>query len=217
LSVYLPAHFEERRIEVLHALIREEPLGTLVTAGPEGITANHVPFEIDPEPAPFGTLRAHVARANPVWRDHPPGAEALVIFQGASTYVSPSWYPSKRETGKVVPTYNYVVVHARGRLRAIDDPAWLRRLVGRLTDRHEAGSEHPWKVTDAPGDYVESQLRAIVGIEIVPGSLVGKWKLSQNRPPLDRDGVVRALERAGDARSLDMAKRVKDAPPPRGR
>jgi transcriptional regulator len=215
--VYLPAHFEERRIEVLHALIRERPLGTLVTMGPEGISANHVPFEVDPEPGPFGTLRAHVARANPVWRDHPSGAEALVIFQGASTYVSPSWYPSKLETGKVVPTYNYVVVHARGPLRAIEDSAWLRRLVGRLTDRHEARSEHPWKVTDAPADYVESQLRAIVGIEIVPGSLVGKWKVSQNRPPLDRDGVVRGLERAGDAQSLDMAKRVKDALPPRDR
>jgi transcriptional regulator len=215
--VYLPAHFEERRIDVLHGLIREQPLGTLVTMGSEGITANHVPFEVDPEPAPFGTLRAHVARANPVWRDHAPGAEALVIFQGASAYVSPSWYPSKRETGKVVPTYNYVVVHARGRLLAIEDPAWLRRLVGRLTDRHEAGSEHPWKVTDAPEDYIESQLRAIVGIEIVPGSLVGKWKVSQNRPPLDRDGVVRGLERAADARSLDMAKRVKDALPPRRR
>ena len=213
--MYLPAHFEERRIELLHALIREHPLGTLVTLGPGGLTANHVPFETDPEPAPFGTLRAHVARANPVWREHPAGADALVVFQGSSTYVSPSWYPSKGETGKVVPTYNYVVVHARGRLRVVDDAEWLRGLVGRLTDRHETGRPDPWKVTDAPDAYVESQLRAIVGLEMVPDSLVGKWKVSQNRPPLDRDGVARGLEGSQDPQSRDMARRVRDAMGPK--
>jgi transcriptional regulator len=209
--VYLPAHFEETRIELLHALIREHPLGTLVTLGPEGLTANHVPFEIDPEPAPLGTLRAHVARANTVWRDHPPDAEVLVVFQGPSAYVSPSWYPSKRETGKVVPTYNYVVVHARGRMRAIEDADWLRGLVGRLTDRHEAGGNPPWKVADAPAAYVESQLRAIVGIEIAPSRVTGKWKLSQNRPAADREAVVRGLERSADPQSVEMAKSFEDA------
>lgn len=211
MTVYLPAHFEERSVEILHALIREHPLGALVTLGPDGLAANHVPFEVDPEPAPFGTLRAHVARANPVWREHPRDADALVVFQAESGYVSPSWYPTKHDTAKVVPTYNYVVVHARGPLRAIDDAGWLRALVSRLTDRHEAGSEHPWKLTDAPEAFIESQLRAIVGIEIQPRSLIGKWKVSQNRPAVDREGVVRALENAGDARSLDMARRVKDA------
>ena len=211
LTVYLPAHFEERSVETLHALIREHPLGALITLGPDGLTANHVPFEIDPDPAPFGTLRAHVARANPVWREHPRDADALVVFQAASGYVSPSWYPTKRDTGKVVPTYNYVVVHARGTVRAIEDPGWLRGLVSRLTDRHEAESGHPWKVTDAPEDFIESQLRAIVGIEIRPHSLIGKWKVSQNRPAVDREGVVRALEDAGDAGSLDLARRVQDA------
>ncbi len=213
--MYLPPHFEERRTELLHKLILEHPLGTLVTLGADGITANHLPFEIDPEPAPFGTLRAHVARANPVWRDHAADAEALVVFQGASTYVSPSWYPSKQETGKVVPTYNYVVVHARGRLRAIEDPEWLRGLVGRLTDRHEAGRSKPWKVTDAPEGYILSQLRAIVGLEMVPTALVGKWKLSQNRPPADCDGVARALEGSPDAQSRDMARRVREATRPK--
>lgn len=214
--MYLPAHFEERRIDVLHDLIREHPLGTLITLGPDGIAANHVPFEVDPEPAPFGTLRAHVARANTVWRDHPADADALVVFQGPESYISPSWYPTKSETGKVVPTYNYVVVHARGRLRAIEDPQWLRGLVGRLTERHEAGRPQPWKVDDAPADFVRSQLRAIVGIEIVPDSLAGKWKVSQNRPPADREGVASALQRLGDPESLDMAELVKkssgDAP-----
>jgi transcriptional regulator len=208
MSMYLPAHFAEDRVEVLHGLIREHPLGTLVTLGPDGLAANHIPFEVDPLPAPFGAVRCHVARANPVWRDHPKESDALVIFQGPAAYVSPSWYPTKAETGKVVPTYNYVVVHAHGRLRAVDDPDWLRGLVERLTRRHEAGRPQPWKVDDAPEDYVKSQLRAIVGIEILPSRLVGKWKLSQNRPAADRDGVVRGLDELGSADARDMAERV---------
>jgi len=214
--VYLPSHFEERRVELLHRLIHEHPLGTLVTLGPDGIAANHIPFEVDPLPAPFGTLRGHVARANPVWSEHPQDSDALVVFQGPSAYVSPSWYPSKRETGKVVPTYNYVVVHAHGRLRAIDDPGWLRALVERLTERHETGRPHPWKVDDAPDDFVRSQLRAIVGIEIVPSRLLGKWKVSQNRQAADRDGVARGLRELGSADARDMAQRVEQAPRERG-
>ncbi len=205
--MYLPKHFEETRVDVLHGLIRAHPLGTLVTAGAGGLEANHVPFEIDPDPAPFGTLRAHVARANPVWRDG--AGDALVLFQGPEIYVTPSWYPTKRESGKVVPTWNYVAVHAYGRLRAIDDPAWLRAFVTRLTDRHEARRAAPWKVSDAPGDYVDQLLAAIVGIELPVARLLGKWKVSQNRPAADRAGVVAGLEGDGGDAARAMAAAVR--------
>jgi transcriptional regulator len=208
--MYLPAHFQESRTEVLHQLIHDHPLGALVTLGADGLTANHIPFEVDPQPSPFGTLHGHVARANPVWRDFSRDVEALVVFQGPAAYVSPSWYPTKQETGKVVPSYNYVVVHTRGTLRAIEDPVWLRALVERLTNRHEAGRRQPWKIGDAPEDFVENQLRAIVGIEIPITKLVGKWKVSQNRPAADREGVARGLEELEhpDARTIaDWVKR----------
>lgn len=205
--MYLPKHFEETRVDVLHGLIRAHPLGALVTAGAGGLEADHVPFEIDPDPAPFGTLRAHVARANPVWRDG--AGDALVLFQGPEIYVTPSWYPTKRESGKVVPTWNYVAVHAYGRLRAIDDPAWLRAFVTRLTDRHEARRAAPWKVSDAPGDYVDQLLAAIVGIELPVARLLGKWKVSQNRPAADRAGVVAGLEGDGGDAARAMAAAVR--------
>src|SRR5581483_11539556 len=164
--MYVPAHFSESRVEVLHALIRERPLGILVTFGAEGLSANHLPFEIAPEPHPFGLLRCHVARANPVWRDFSADHEALVIFTGPSTYVSPSWYPSKNESGEVVPTYNYLAAHAYGAMKVVHDAAWLRGLVTRLTERFETGREAPWRVSDAPAAFIEKQLGAIVGIEI---------------------------------------------------
>jgi transcriptional regulator len=189
--MYLPSHFEESRVDVLHGLVREHPLGTLVVSGPAGLDANHVPFLFDPEPRPYGTLRAHVARANDVWRKA--GSEVLVIFQGPSAYVSPGWYPSKKETGKVVPTFNYLAVHAWGRMSAVEDAAWLRAFVERLTQRFEAGRANPWAVSDAPSDFIDAQLRAIVGLEIPVSRLLGKWKLSQNRPAADREGVERAL------------------------
>src|SRR5262249_4721849 len=174
--------------------IRTYPLGTLVTLTAGGLEANHIPFEVTSDPAPFGTLRGHVARSNPVWRELSDGADALVIFHGPDSYVSPSWYPTKAESGKVVPTWNYVVVHAHGRPRFHHDPAWLRAFVEQLTDRHEgARSGEPWKVTDAPADYVDKQVGAIVGVEIPIARLVGKWKVSQNRPPQDRAGVVDGL------------------------
>jgi|SRR5215471_18177532 len=195
--MYLPKHFEETRVEVLHELIRAYPLGTLVTLTAGGLDANHIPFEVDPDPRPFGTLRGHVARANPIWREASPGADALVIFQGPDTYISPSWYPTKRETGKVVPTWNYVVVHAHGTPRFIDDRAWLRAFVEKLTDRHEAQRRAPWKVTDAPADYIDKQVGAIIGLEVPVTRLAGKWKLSQNRPAHDRAGVVEGLRRDG--------------------
>lgn len=195
--MYLPAHFEEKRAEVLHALVRDEPLGLLVTHGDAGLQANSVPFLLDAEAGPHGTLRAHVARANPLWRDGA-GREALVVFQGPQAYVSPGWYPAKAEHGKVVPTWNYVMVQARGTLRAIDDPRWLHALVSRLTATHEATQSKPWAVGDAPPDYIETMLRAIVGIEIELTALTGKWKVSQNRSAADRAGVAAALATGGE-------------------
>jgi transcriptional regulator len=209
--MYLPKHFEETRVETLHELIRAHPLGALVTPGPAGLTANHIPFEVDLDPAPLGTLRGHVARANPVWGETPPGAEVLVLFQGPETYISPSWYPSKQETARVVPTWNYAVVHAHGPLRAIEDRDWLRAFVTRLTDRHEAARREPWKVTDAPADFIDRQLGAIVGIEIPIARLVGKWKVSQNRPAPDRAGVVEGLSQVGHPAASAMAELVRRA------
>jgi transcriptional regulator len=208
--MYLPKHFAETRIEVLHALVRAHPLGALVTLGAGGLEANHIPFEIDPDPAPFGTLRGHVARANPLWRELSRGGDALAIFQGPSTYVSPSWYPSKQADGKVVPTWNYAVVHAYGPLRAVDDAAWLRAFVERLTNRHESGRTAPWHVTDAPADYVDKMVTAIVGIELPVTRLLGKWKTSQNRPARDRAGVVAGLEQDGGDAARAMAALVRE-------
>jgi transcriptional regulator len=188
--MYAPSHFEETRLDVLHALIAAHPLGTLVTHGGAGLNADHIPFEIaaPSAEAPFGTLRAHVARANPLWRQA--GAEVLAVFQGPSAYVSPSLYAEKPVSGKVVPTYNYAVAHAHGVLRAIEDPGWILALLGRLTARHEAARAAPWSVADAPAEYIDTLLKAIVGIEIPIGRLQGKWKLSQNRAPADQAAVA---------------------------
>jgi transcriptional regulator len=173
----------------------------LVTQDDGGLLqANTVPFLLDADPAGGpGILRAHVARANPVWRESRGDAESLVVFQGPQAYVSPSLYPSKAEHGKVVPTWNYVMVQARGPLRVIDDSAWVQALVTRLTERHESPRAEPWAVTDAPDDYIATMLRAIVGIEIVLSSLTGKWKVSQNRSAADRAGVARGLQDSGVA------------------
>jgi transcriptional regulator len=203
--MYLPTHFSESRPAVLRAFIRDHPLGLLVTQNRSGdIDANSVPFVLDADGDAPGVLRAHVARANPLWKTARDDADALVVFQGPHGYVSPAWYPSKAEHGKVVPTWNYVMVQARGRLRAIDDRAWLRDFVSRLTDRHEAGRPAPWAASDAPADFLETMLGAIVGIEITLSSLVGKWKVSQNRSAADRAGVVEGLVRErGDAALAD--------------
>ena len=196
--MYLPAHFQEDRIEVLHQLIRNHPLGMLVTltangAGTQNLEANHIPFLIDAEPAPFGTLRGHVARANPVWKDFSREVEAMVVFQGPDAYISPSLYASKKEHGKVVPTWNYTVVHAYGAIKVVDDAEWMRPFLERLTDRHEAPRAAPWKVGDAPEDFLQTTMRAVVGIEIPISKLMGKWKVSQNRSKADREGVAAGL------------------------
>ena len=185
----------------------------LVTLGPDGLTADHIPLELDSEPAPLGTLRGHVARANPVWQIYRKDVEALAVFQGPDVYVSPAWYPTKQETGKVVPTWNYAVVHAHGPLRVVDDPEWLRALVTRLTDRHEAGRAQPWRVTDAPADFIDGMLKGIVGLEIPITRLDGKWKMSQNRNAVDRAGVVQALRAAGDGASAAVADLVRGPEP----
>lgn len=209
--MYLPKHFEETRVEVLHDFIRTHPFGALVTMTPGGLDANHIPFEIDPAPGPFGTLRGHVARANPVWRDAARDAAALVMFQGPETYISPAWYPSKAETGKVVPTWNYAVVHAHGVPRFIDDRAWLRAFVEQLTSRHEGRRREPWKITDAPADFIDTQVGAIIGIEMPITRLIGKWKVSQNRPGQDRAGAVEGLVREGGASGAAMAELIRRA------
>lgn len=212
--MYLPRHFEETRIDVLHQLMHERPLATLVTLGAAGLSANHIPFELDAAPEPLGTLRCHVARANPVWRDYSRDTEALVIFHGPRVYISPSWYEAKKQSGEVVPTYNYAVVHAYGSLKIVDDRDWLRGLVTRLTERFESNSAAPWQVSDAPADFIDKQLAAIVGIEIPVSKLTGKWKASQNRPVEDRAGVVEALEQVLDADSLAMARLIKERSTP---
>lgn len=243
--MYLPPHFEETRAEPLHALVRSRPLGTLVTLDRGGVLqADPIPFLLDTDPQDadvthprgtpgggahprgtpgdgtqlHGTLRGHVARANPLWRETRDDTDVLVVFQGAQGYVSPGWYPGKAEHGKVVPTWNYLVVQARGRLRAIDDREWLRAFVTRLTERHESRQVRPWQVADAPADYIETMLGAIVGIEIELVSLVGKWKASQNRSAADRAGVVAGLTalaaRDGDAESAALAGVVAATLPP---
>lgn len=203
--MYLPAHFAEGRDEVLQRLIADYPLGTLVTLGAEGLSANHIPFLFDAGAGPHGTLRGHVARGNTAWHDHDPAREALVIFGGPQAYISPNWYPTKGETHRVVPTYNYAVVHAHGTLVARDDEKWLRAFLGRLTKTMEAEQAQPWKMGDAPQGYLREMLGGIVGIEIVVSRLVGKWKVSQNRVEADRAGAVAGLRAAGGAERAAMA------------
>ena len=198
--MYTPKPFAEDRPEVLQHLIRSSPFGTLVTITSDGLQASHIPFVLKPAPPPYGALQGHVARANSQWRTSSPDAEALVIFLGPESYITPSWYPTKQETGKVVPTWNYVVVHAYGKLRVIEDEAWLKRHVEELTDQLEHMREAPWRVSDVPRDFTSTLLRAIVGLEIEMSRLVGKWKLGQNRSIEDQLGVLKGL-RAEDTPS----------------
>lgn len=185
--------------------MRARPLSTIVTQCESGLVANHVPVQTLDDPAPWGCIRGHIARANPLWRDYRSGTEALAIFQGPQAYVSPSLYPSKAKTGEVVPTWNYAVVHAAGTLRFIEDPAWLKDFVAGLTAAHEAPRALPWKIDDAPSAYIDRMLGLIVGFEFSIASLTGKWKVSQNRTHADRQGVIRGLRNAADADSREIA------------
>jgi transcriptional regulator len=191
--MYLPPVFREESVEVLRALMESHPLAALVTLDADGIVANHIPLLVDAEPLPYGRLLGHVARANPVWRDFSPEIPALAIFSGPEHYISPSWYPSKQEDGRVVPTWNYATVHAYGRLVIHEDAEWLQGLVTRLTATHEAQFEQPWAVADAPPQYVDGLLKAIVGIEMRIERIEGKWKMGQNRSVEDRRGAVAGL------------------------
>lgn len=214
--MYQPPLFREDRLEVQHALIHAHPLGLLVSAGPGGLMANPVPFILLAEGSARGTLHCHLSRANPHWRELGTVEECLVVFQGPQEYVTPSWYQTKRETGKVVPTWNYATVHAWGKPRVIEDVEWLRRNVEALTHAHEDARAAPWAVSDAPPEFIAAQLRGIVGIEIPIDRLEGKWKVSQNRPEADRAGVVAGL-RAQGAASEPMAQLVAERLKPQGK
>lgn len=205
--VYLPPHFEETRSEAVGALIRDYPLGTVVQQSERGLVANHIPFLLDTAAGEQGTLIAHVARNNDLWRDAASGGEALVIFQGPDAYISPNWYATKRETHEVVPTYNYTVVHAYGAITVHDDEKWVRGVIGKLTKAMEARQPAPWKMADAPRAYLEQMVTQIVGIEIPITHLIAKAKLSQNRVLADREGAItglRATDSPSDAATADL-------------
>lgn len=203
--MYRPGHFTEDRIDVLAELVRQHPFATLISLGADGLIATHLPLLWDADREPYGTLRGHFARPNPHARIATSPVDALAIFSGPNAYVSPSWYPSKAEHGKVVPTWNYAVVHAYGALRLIDDVEWLRTLITRLTEREEAAFPNPWRPTDAPAAFLDALLHGIVGVEIEITRLEGKWKLGQNRPDADQDGVIDGLAARGDAGSAALA------------
>lgn len=212
--MYLPKHYEETRKEDLHRLIAEHPLGALVVNGPHGLDANHIPFEFEASPGEHGRLIGHVARANPVWTDMSDSSEVLVIFRaGAGAYISPNWYPSKHEAHKQVPTWNYQVVHVHGRLRIRDDERFVRGVVAKLTRKHEAatGDARPWKMTDSAPEFIDQLLGMIVGIEVEITSMVGKWKLSQNKEARDRANAAAELKKRGEQLTAEaMLKTVRD-------
>ncbi len=208
---YVPGHFRQDDIAALRSVIDAATLATFVTVAEGRPLASHIPMLFEPERGPHGTLWCHLARANPQWRTIAPSAEALAIFDGPDAYISPSWYASKAEHGKVVPTWNYVTVHATGTLRLFEDPRELRAHVEAITRRHESARAQPWHVSDAPLEYIDLQLRAIVGIEMTLTRLEGKWKLNQNRTPADVDGAIDGLEHAGDARARATAEAMRSA------
>lgn len=208
--MYQPAVFREDHLEILHAIIRSHPLATLVTAGAGGLIANLVPFILS-ETGEKGTLRAHVAKANDQVDALRSGADTLVVFHGPEAYISPSWYKSKQEHGRVVPTWNYVVVQARGTPRVTDDAAWLRNQIDDLTFSQEHRRPAPWSVIDAPAAFIASQIGAIIGVEIPISHIEGKWKVSQNRSAADRQGVQEGLRNEGV--SEEMARLVAECDP----
>ena len=206
--MYQPAHFREDRLDVQHQFIENNPLGHLVSSGATGLIANPLPFFLMPAASPLGTLRGHLARANPQWQELDSRQEALVIFQGVNCYITPSWYETKQETGKVVPTWNYVAVHVYGKPRVIEDPDWIAAQVTELTRRQEAARTEPWAVSDAPKRFIDAQIKAIVGIEIPIDRIEGKWKVSQNRPEPDQKRVIEELRSAKSEASRRMAELV---------
>jgi len=209
--MYQPPHFRETDLAVQHALIKAHPLGLLITSGANGIVANPLPFHLEPSMSEKGTLQVHLARANSQWREIEAGAPVLVVFQGANSYITPSWYATKQETGKVVPTWNYAIVQVRGTARVVTDAAWLRTQIGKLTGGHEGKRSAPWAVEDAPETYIASQIKGIIGVEIEITDIEGKWKVSQNRPAGDVAGVEHGLRDLSAAHAnADMAELVRE-------
>lgn len=206
--MYIPPHFAVDDPAALHRIIRAHPLGMLVRAGTDGLDADHLPFELDPAAGPHGTLTAHVARANPLWQRCAGGVPVLVVFRGAEAYVSPSWYPSKHVTHRLVPTWNYEVVHAHGMLTVHDDEPFVRGLVARLTRVHEAAEPRPWKMGDSAPEFIDRMLANIVGIRVAVTALVGKSKLGQNREPADRLAAAETLAARGNE---GIAQRMREA------
>lgn len=212
--MYTPKHFEEPRLDILQAHMREHPLATLVTFGPAGLEANHIPLLLEAgEDGSLGRLSGHVSRANPMWKNVDTTVEALAVFAGPDAYVSPSWYATRRETGQAVPTWNYVVAHAYGALRLIEDRDWLARHVEALTRAHEGGRAEAWSLDEAPPEYAARLMAGIVGIEIPISRIEGKWKVSQNQPAANRAGVVQGLEAAGGDAAMAVARLVRERGP----
>ena len=205
--MYQPEHFRVGDLPQLHALMRARPLAALISHGALGLYATHLPTVLNDD-APYGVIECHLARANPHWKDLAAGNEALMIFQGPDAYVTPNWYASKAEHGKVVPTWNYAVVHAYGRPEVMQDKDWLRRHVGELTAQQETSEAKPWALSDAPESYIEVMLRGIVGFRFAITRLEGKWKMSQNREMNDRQGVVKGLEQRGEGDDREIAELV---------
>lgn len=206
--MYIPNYHAENDLNTLQSLIAAHSLGAWVTLGADGLIANHIPFVLDRSGGEFGTLRGHVARANSVWQQLSLELDSVVMFQGPHAYITPSWYPSRLSDGKVVPTWNYAVVHAHGRPRVIDDPQWMLQLLNDLTDHNEAGQPLPWRVGDAPPDFIAKLSRAVVGIEIPIRRLEGRWKLSQDEAMPDRLGTVAGLAALGDASAAELSRMV---------
>ena len=206
--MYLPSAFRQDDLAELHAQMQASPFALLTSAGAAGVQASHLPLLLAPDEGEFGTLYGHFARANPHWRDLQGGAEALAVFSGPDAYISPGWYPAKAEHSKVVPTWNYIAVHARGPVELIEDPERLLQIVSRLSDQHESGRERPWAVSDAPRDYLDSMLRAIVGFALPIHRLEGKWKLGQNRSAADQQGVRDGLASSPSPRDRELAARM---------
>ena len=211
MTMYNPPHFRNDDVAALHAAIRAHAFGSLVTVGAGGIEVSHVPMLVDPAPSPYGTLVGHLSKANGQWQSATPGVPALAMFLGPDAYITPAWYATKQESGKVVPTWNYVAIHASGTLRFFHEPERLLGVVTRLTDTHEAGRADRWRVTDAPEDYVAGMLKGIVGFELTITKLDGKFKMSQNRPAIDRAGVVEGLSRDGGETKAAVARLVSES------
>jgi transcriptional regulator len=209
--VYIPRHFEQPEVGAMHDVIRAHPLATLVTQSAHGLTANHIPLHLEASVAPWGVLQGHVARVNPILQDFAAQRETLAVFHGPQSYISPSLYATKEETGKVVPTWNYVVVHAYGKVRVMDDAQWIRAQIEALTNQQEESYPTPWAVADAPGDYTEKLIANIVGFEMAITGLSGKWKLSQNQPAKNRTSVVERLNANGQQAASTMAMFVQAA------